>query len=105
MPTLIVKNRTGIERRIGATPGRSLMETLRDAGFDEVQAQCGGSCTCATCHVHIELTALAKMPPMSAYENDMLDGIDTRDVGSRLSCQVTVIEALEGAHITIAEET
>jgi ferredoxin, 2Fe-2S len=104
MPTLIIKNRAGIESTIVAKPGRSLMEILRDSGFDEVQALCGGSCTCATCHVHIESDAFAKVPPMSSYEDDMLEGTGVRDAGSRLSCQVTVTEELEGALITIADE-
>lgn len=104
MPTLIVKNRAGIEHRIDVKPGRTLMATLRDAGFDEVQALCGGSCTCATCHVYVESSALAKIPPMSSYEEDMLEGTGIREVGSRLSCQVDVTEELEGAYITIANE-
>jgi ferredoxin, 2Fe-2S len=105
MPTLIVKNRAGAERKIDATAGRSLMENLRDAGFGEVLAICGGCCSCATCHVRVEPSVLEKLPPMSADESDMLDSTGTRDSMSRLSCQITVSEALEGGHITIAEES
>jgi 2Fe-2S ferredoxin len=105
MPTLIVKNRAGAERKIDAIAGHSLMEILRDAGFEEVLAICGGCCSCATCHVRVEPSVLDKLPPMSADESDMLDSTGTRDSMSRLSCQITVSEALEGGHITIAEES
>jgi 2Fe-2S ferredoxin len=53
----------------------------------------------------VEPSVLEKLPPMSADESDMLDSTGTRDSMSRLSCQITVSEALEGGHITIAEES
>jgi hypothetical protein len=55
------------------------MEAVRQAGFDELQALCGGSCSCATCHVYIEG---ADLPPMSADEDDLLDSSDHRQTNS-----------------------
>lgn len=104
MPKLIVKNRAGVEKTIEAIAGRSLMENLRDAGFDELLALCGGCCSCATCHVHVDAGALASLPKMSDDENDLLEATSTRDATSRLSCQLTVTEALDGLHLSIAEE-
>ncbi|MDB5969360.1 MAG: ferredoxin [Hydrocarboniphaga sp.] len=104
MPTLIIKNRSGIGKTIEAASGRSLMETLREAGFDELLALCGGCCSCATCHVHVEAGALARLPKMSDDENDLLEATSSRDELSRLSCQIEVSDALEGAVITIADE-
>lgn len=54
MPKLIVVNRAGEERTVEAAAGLTVMEALRDNGFDELLALCGGCCSCATCHVHVD---------------------------------------------------
>ena len=64
------------------------MEVIRDAGIDELLALCGGCCSCATCHVHVDPDFAARLPPMSEDENDLLDSSDDRDETSRLSCQI-----------------
>lgn len=84
--------------------GLSLMEALRANGFDELQALCGGCCSCATCHVYVEPTALDAIPAMTADESDLLDSSDHRHANSRLSCQVMVCAGLAGAKIAIAPE-
>ncbi|SEM78409.1 ferredoxin, 2Fe-2S [Sphingomonas gellani] len=104
MPQFIVVTREGEERSIDADAGLSVMEAIRDAGIDEILALCGGNCSCATCHVHIDPAYLDALPPMSEDENDLLDSIDDRDETSRLSCQVPVSAALDGARITIGAD-
>lgn len=104
MPQFIVVTREGEERSIDADAGLSVMEAIRDAGIDEILALCGGNCSCATCHVHIDPAYLDALPPMSEDENDLLDSIDDRDETSRLSCQVPVTAALDGARITIGAD-
>lgn len=104
MPKLVVVNHAGEERAIEAPLGRTLMEVIRDNGFDELLALCGGCCSCATCHVHIDPAFVDKIPAMSADENDLLDSSDHRNEFSRLSCQVPVTAALEGLKVTIAQE-
>ena len=104
MTHINVVKRDGTTQDVTATDGASLMESLRDAGFDDLLALCGGCCSCATCHVHIDDVTLAKLPPMSDDENDLLDSSDHRDANSRLSCQVTIGEELDGATVTIAKE-
>jgi 2Fe-2S ferredoxin len=99
-----VVKRDGSETNIEADTGLTLMEVLRDAGFDQLLALCGGCCSCATCHVHIDDAALSKLSPMSDDENDLLDSSDHRTANSRLSCQLPVSEALAGAIVTIAPE-
>jgi ferredoxin, 2Fe-2S len=99
-----VVNRDGSEKEFSANEGLSLMEALRDEGFDELLALCGGCCSCATCHVHIDDETLSKLAPMSPDEDDLLDSSEHRDTNSRLSCQIPVTDALEGAVITIAQE-
>ena len=60
MPKLIVVTREGEEREITGEAGLSVMEVIRDAGIDEMLALCGGCCTCATCHVHVDPEFAAK---------------------------------------------
>lgn len=104
MVSIVVVNRSGEESAIDAGTGISLMEAIRDSGFDELLALCGGCCSCATCHVHVDPAYASKMPPMSDDENDLLDSSEHRDEHSRLSCQVPLTEALEGLRVTIAQE-
>lgn len=80
------------------------MEAIRDAGNDELLALCGGCCSCATCHVHVDEAWIAKLPPMTADENDLLDSSDHRSATSRLSCQLPFSDALDGLRVTIAAE-
>jgi len=76
---LIVVLRDGEERAIEGEAGLSVMEVIRDAGIDEILALCGGCCSCATCHVHVDPEFAAKLPPMSEDENDLLDSSADRD--------------------------
>lgn len=99
-----VVQRDGSQTEISAAEGLSLMEALRDDGYDELLALCGGCCSCATCHVHIDDETHAKLPPMSEDENDLLDSSEHRNANSRLSCQIAISDALGGAVITIAQE-
>lgn len=104
MPQITVINQSGEASAIEAATGRSLMEVIRDNGFDELLALCGGCCSCATCHVHIDPDHFAALPAMSADENDLLDSSDHRNALSRLSCQVPVTDAIAGMTVTIAQE-
>ena len=104
MPKLIVVTREGDEREIDGEAGLSVMEVIRDAGIDELLALCGGCCSCATCHIHVDPDFAALLPAMSEDENDLLDSSDNRDEYSRLSCQVPFDAALDGLKVTIAAE-
>ncbi|WP_336971313.1 2Fe-2S iron-sulfur cluster-binding protein [Sphingobium aromaticiconvertens] len=104
MPELNVILRDGTQQVIKASADLSVMEAIRDTGFDELLALCGGCCSCATCHVYVEPAFADALPPVSADENDLLDGSPHRNEHSRLSCQVMMTEALSGMSITIAPE-
>jgi len=104
MPKLIVVTREGDTREIEGEAGLSVMEVIRDAGIDELLALCGGCCSCATCHVHVDPAFLDRLPAMSEDENDLLDSSDDRNETSRLSCQVPFDAALDGLRVTIARE-
>jgi 2Fe-2S ferredoxin len=104
MPKLVVVNRAGEEKTIEASAGLSVMEAIRDNGFDELLALCGGCCSCATCHIHVDADWAAKLPAMSEDENDLLDSSDHRGETSRLSCQIQLTDALDGLKVIIAPE-
>ncbi|ALR21810.1 MULTISPECIES: 2Fe-2S iron-sulfur cluster-binding protein [Sphingobium] len=104
MPELNVITRDGAQQIINATADVSVMEAIRDAGFDELLALCGGCCSCATCHVYVDPAFAASLPPVSDDESDLLDGSPHRNDYSRLSCQVVMTDALSGLTVTIAPE-
>ncbi|MEN9392254.1 MAG: hypothetical protein RLZZ104_597 [Pseudomonadota bacterium] len=104
MPTITVIARNGEARDVQAENGLSLMEVIRDNGFDELMALCGGCCSCATCHVFFYAGFADKVPTMSEDEIVLLDSTDSRNDQSRLSCQIPVSDALDGLTVTIAPE-
>lgn len=104
MASIVVVGTSGEERRVTARTGQTVMEVIRDAGFDEMLALCGGCCSCATCHVHVEPGEGIELLHMSEDENDLLDSSSHRDARSRLSCQLPITEAMDGLRVTIAAE-
>lgn len=104
MPMLTVVDRAGEERTVDAEVGLSVMEVLKINGFDDILALCGGCCSCATCHVHVDADYVDRLPPVSEDEDDLLDAVEDRDATSRLSCQLPVTEALDGMRVTIGAE-
>lgn len=104
MPKLIVIDREGGEATIEASVGFSVMEVVRDAGYDDLLALCGGCCSCATCHVYVDPAFADRLPDMSADENHLLDSSNHRQAISRLSCQLKVADDLDDLKIQIAPE-
>ena len=104
MPKLIVTTREGETSEIDVADGLTVMEAIRDNGFDELLALCGGCCSCATCHVHVDAAFADKLPAMSEDEDDLLESTDHREATSRLSCQIPFTADLDGLKVTIAPE-
>lgn len=104
MPKLIVTNREGETSEIEVEDGLTVMEAIRDNGFDELLALCGGCCSCATCHVYVDDAGGKSMPEMSEDEDDLLESSDHRNETSRLSCQIPFTAELDGLKVTIAPE-
>jgi 2Fe-2S ferredoxin len=104
MPKLIVLTRDGTEHAVEARAGWSVMENIRDNGFDELLALCGGCCSCATCHVHVDPEWLARLKPIKDEEDELLDTSDHRVGTSRLSCQILFGPELDGLRVRIAPE-
>lgn len=104
MITVAVTTRAGEERVVQGRKGIALMELVRDSGFEELLALCGGSCSCATCHVYVDEAFMDRLPPVSEVENDLLDSSEHRGPRSRLSCQIKLTQALDGLRVAIAPE-
>jgi len=104
MPQLNIVTRDGAERTVEARVGWSVMENIRDNGVDEVLALCGGCCSCATCHVHVDAEWRDTVGPPGEDESDLLDTSDHKTEASRLSCQILYTAELDGLRVTVAPE-
>ena len=104
MPQLTIVGRDGTERTVEGRVGWSVMENIRDNGFDELLALCGGCCSCATCHVHVDEDWFDRLKPRGADGGDLLGTSDHKRETSRLSCQILFSEKLDGLRVTIAPE-
>jgi ferredoxin len=105
MINLTVKTRDGLAHAVEAETGLTLMEAIRKADIYELAALCGGSCSCATCHVFVEVGTKDLGAPASGDEDDLLDSSDHRQNNSRLSCQIVLSEELSGLVVQIAPES
>ena len=98
-----VIDRDGNKHELEGDPNSTLMEILRDSDLD-IEAACGGCCACATCHVYINDKWLEKINPKDDDEESMLDqAFDVRNT-SRLSCQISLSDELDGIELEIAKE-
>lgn len=94
----------GTRRDLDLQNGLTLMQGAVQNNVHEIVAECGGSCTCATCHVYIAPDDDARLPPASEIENDMLDCVVAeRRPTSRLSCQIMVTSAIDGLTVHLPE--
>jgi ferredoxin, 2Fe-2S len=97
MPKILFIEASGKEHWVQAKPGESVMLAATDNMVPGILADCGGNCTCATCHAYLDPRWKDRVPPASADELAMLEGALHVQEGSRLTCQVNVSEALDGA--------
>ena len=87
------------EGEVGAT----VMETAIMNGVPGIIAECGGACTCATCHAYVDESFMEIVGPPSMMEEDMLDFAYDVQPNSRLSCQIKVRDALDGLVVRVPE--
>jgi 2Fe-2S ferredoxin len=89
---------------IQITDGWSLMQGAVAQGVRGIEAECGGACSCATCHCYVDPAWAARLPPPAEGELQMLDNVAAeRRPGSRLSCQITISPGLEGLVVAFPE--
>jgi 2Fe-2S ferredoxin len=96
MPTVTYIQSTGQSHEINLDSGKSLMQGAVDNLIDGILAECGGSCSCATCHCYVHLDWVDKIEPPSEMENDLLGCVTEPQLNSRLSCQIIANESHDG---------
>ncbi len=101
MPTVIYVQADGTRNCCTLKPGDSVMDGALDNGIPGIKAQCGGGCTCATCHCYVRSPWFEQLPDPIDDEKDMLAYVWQPRYNSRLSCQVKVSQALDGMIIDV----
>ena len=104
MPQITYKTSEGSSKTIEVENGLSVMEGAVQNGVPGIDADCGGSMACATCHVYVEESWLAKLPKAEEAEVDMIDMAHEPKKNSRLSCQLIVTDELNGLIVTTPEK-
>jgi ferredoxin, 2Fe-2S len=96
MPKITFIDASGTARTVEASNGATVMETAIRNSIPGIEAECGGACACATCHVYVDEAWAAKTGKAQPMEEDMLDFAFETQASSRLSCQIKVSDALDG---------
>ena len=103
MGIINVKDREGVNHRLKAENGLTIMEIIRDSGLD-IEAACGGCCACATCHVYVDDEWLKKLDNRNEEEESMLDQAFEVKHSSRLSCQIVFNNKINEISLHLAPE-
>ena len=103
MPLVTYINHDEESFEVDVPTGTSVMQGAVDNMIDGIVAECGGSCSCATCHCYVDEAWLAKIPQPSGMEKDMLECVLEPQANSRLSCQIVVTDALDGLVVRLPE--
>ncbi len=90
----------GTERDVQAPVGESVMEAAVHNAIPGIDADCGGACACATCHVYVDEAWLTRLEPPDDMEAALLEFAENVAPNSRLSCQLEVTEQLDGLRVT-----
>jgi 2Fe-2S ferredoxin len=103
MPKITFIDYTGQERTVEAELGETVMKTARRLDIPGIDADCGGKCACATCHVKVDEDWMPKVGGRGETEDSMLAYATDVSANSRLSCQVEVTADLDGLRVTTPE--
>jgi len=101
MPKIVFIQPDGSEKVVDAKPGQSLMEAATTNDVRGILGDCGGACSCATCHVYIEAPWAEKLKAADDIETGMLEGAIDPDERSRLGCQVSMTDELDGIVVRV----
>jgi len=104
MAKITYKDNEGNSKTLEVENGLSVMEGAIQNNVSGIDADCGGSMACATCHVYVEEKCLNKLPKAEEAEVDMIDMAFEPKKNSRLSCQITVTDELDGLVVTTPEK-
>jgi len=103
MPKVFYIEFNGKKHEVDVPNGYSLMEGAVKNSVNGIDADCGGSCACATCHIYIDDQWVEKLPKIEEAERDMLDFVSSLKKESRLSCQVMMSNELDGLIVKLPE--
>jgi 2Fe-2S ferredoxin len=103
MPRVTFIAHDGTRHAVDVDAGESLMRAAVDNGVPGIDADCGGMCACATCHVFVEPEWVQRLAAPSQQEEEMLNFTAERRASSRLACQIPVVDALDGLTVTMPE--
>jgi 2Fe-2S ferredoxin len=103
MPRVTYIQPDGSASEVEAAVGTTVMETAVDNDIAGIVAECGGACSCATCHVYVDPAWAGRLPSPDAQEDGMLECVLDRQPNSRLSCQIKVGPALDGLVVRVPE--
>lgn len=104
MSTVTYIESNGTTHHVEASVDRSLMQLALDHSVPGILGDCGGSCSCATCHGYIDAEWNVKLPPISETESFMLEGVPEPRPTSRLCCQIKMRTELDGIVVRLPEE-
>ena len=104
MTKITYKDNFGASKTIEVDNGLSVMEGAVQNEIPGIDADCGGSMACATCHVYVEDSWLNKLPKAEDAEQDMIDMAYKPNKNSRLSCQIVVSDEIDGLTVTTPEK-
>ncbi len=103
MPSVKIVEYSGQEYLIDAEPGLTLMECAVDNMVTGIEAECGGCCSCATCHCYVDEAWIDKIGKASGLEAELLSATEAPRENSRLSCQITITDEHDGLVVRLPE--
>jgi len=103
MAKILFIDHTGTSREVDAKNGTSIMEAAVQNMIPGIDADCGGACACATCHIYVDESFLGKLKEKDDMEDSMLDFAENVQENSRLSCQILMSDDLDGIKVTTPE--
>lgn len=103
MPLINFVTHDGNEYEVDVVEGTSVMQAAVDNGVDAILGECGGACSCATCHCYVDSKWIAEVGQAEGIEKDMLESALNPNENSRLGCQISVESKLDGMIIHLPE--
>lgn len=104
MPRITFIQPDGSRETVEAPAGRSAMEAARDNNIRGIRAECGGECSCSTCHCYVDDAWLARIPGKNDDEAGLIEFAWEPRAASRLACQLLVTEALDGLVLHVPQK-
>lgn len=104
MPIITFVDYEGVERQVEAVAGISVMEAAVSNSIPGIEADCGGACACATCHAYIDSAYKLAVGEQGDVEASMLEFAEGVAENSRLCCQISITDQMDGMRVTTPEE-